>query len=80
MNQKEANRIANRRLKADALVSELLAAVRNSTDCGSDSPHYQLGYLSGIVATIVSKNPGSEDILISRIQANKDRAKVTETA
>ena len=76
MNRKEADR----RLKADALVSELLAAVRNSTECEANSPHYQLGYLSGLMATIVSKSLEAEDILISRIQANKDRAKVTETA
>ena len=76
MNRKEADR----RLKADALVSELLAAVRNSTECEANSPHYQLGYLSSLMATIVSKSPEAEDILISRIQANKDRAKVTETA
>ena len=76
MNRKEADR----RLKADALVSELLAAVRNSTECEANSPHYQLGYLSGLMATIVSKSLEAEDILISRIQANKDRARVTETA
>ena len=76
MNRKEADR----RLKADALVFELLAAIRNSTECEANIPHYQLGYLSGLMATIVSKSPEAEDILISRIQANKDRAKVTETA
>ena len=68
------------RTVADMLITDLLKALSNTDDDYEGSPHYQLGYLSSLMSQIIAQNPGSEDILISRIKTVKDRAKVTETA
>jgi hypothetical protein len=65
---------------ADLLVNDLLNALSNTENLIEREPRYQVGYLSSLLANVISKNPGSEDILITRIKTIKERAEVTETA
>lgn len=63
------------RKDADALVAELLTAIDNSTDVGARSPSFKLGYLSGLLSSLIANSPKSKDIVISRINSVKSRAK-----